>query len=46
MSLIQMKQAEWMQVFLPYVWDGRQTFYDRLKGEGFKGLPDPDRRER
>ena len=38
MSLIQMKQAEWMQVFLPYVWDGRQTFYDRLKGEGFKQL--------
>jgi len=43
MSLIQMQQVEWMQVFLPYVWDGSQTFYDRLKGEGFKQLPDPDR---
>lgn len=39
LSLIEMKQAEAMQVFLPYVWDGRQTYYAALKGSGFKLLP-------
>lgn len=38
MSLIQMHQAEFLQVFLPYVWDGKQTFYSALKGNGFKML--------
>ena len=39
LSLIQMQQADVLQVFLPYVWDGEQTFYERLKGSGFKQLP-------
>lgn len=39
-SLIQMQQADFMQVFLPYVWDGKQTFYGRLKGTGFLELPE------
>jgi len=40
LSLIQVKQAEFLQVFMPYVWDGqrRQTFYDQIKGGGYKAL--------
>ena len=38
LSLIAMSQAEFLQVFLPYVWDGKQTFYESLKGNGFKML--------
>lgn len=30
LSLIAMKQADFMAVFLPYLWDGRQTLFDRL----------------
>ena len=37
-SLIQMNQAEFLQVFLPYVWDGKRTFYNVLKDTGFKML--------
>lgn len=38
-SLIEMKQAEAMQVFLPYVWDGKRTYFAMLKDNGFKLLP-------
>jgi hypothetical protein len=38
MSLIEMQQAEFLQVFLPYVWDGKKTFYSALKDQGFKML--------
>jgi hypothetical protein len=38
MSMIQMKQADFVQVFLPYVWDGTQTYYQKLKGTGFRAL--------
>ena len=37
-SLIQLGQAEFLQVFLPYVWDGERTFYAALKSGGFKLL--------
>jgi len=37
-SLILMRQAEWMEVFLPYVWDGRQTYFEALRAGGFKAL--------
>lgn len=40
MSLIQMHQAEFLQVFLPYVWNGKETFYNQLKGQGFNLLGD------
>lgn len=39
-SLIQMNQAEFLQVFLPYVWDGKRTFFSTLKEGGFKMLTD------
>lgn len=38
MSMIQMNQAEYREVFLPYVWDGRSTLYQRIKESGFRAL--------
>lgn len=37
-SMIQMKQADFMQVFLPYVWDGHETVYQRLKAGNYRAL--------
>ena len=37
-SLIELQQVEALQVFLPYVWDGRRTFYATLRDGGFKML--------
>lgn len=45
MSLIQMNQVEFLQVFLPYVWDGKRTFFHSLKENGFKMLTDGKGRE-
>jgi hypothetical protein len=46
LSLIEMGQAETLQVFLPYVWDGNKTFFEAIKGNGFKMLPQgPKERE-
>lgn len=48
LSLIQLRQVDPAQVFLSYAWDGEQTFYDRIKGTGFRALmpaPSEDRRE-
>lgn len=38
MSMIQMKQAEQAEVFMPYIWDGKETIYDRIKNSGFRAL--------
>lgn len=38
MSMIQLKQADTLQVFLPYVYDGKRTYYQALKESSFKGL--------
>jgi hypothetical protein len=38
-SLIELHQVEALQVFLPYIWDGRRTYYTALKEGGFKMLP-------
>lgn len=38
MSMIQLKQAETLQVFLPYVMCGNETVYQRLKTGGLKQL--------
>lgn len=40
LSLIMLQQAEWIEVFMPYVWDGERTFYTRIKEGQFKALPD------
>jgi hypothetical protein len=44
MSLIQMRQAETLQVFLPYVWNGKETIYDKIKAGGYQALL-PERTE-
>ena len=38
MSMIQLKQADTLQVFLPYVYDGRRTYYEALRESKFAGL--------
>jgi len=40
LSLIRMQQVDFMQVFLPYVWDGKQTFYAALKSQNYLSLPE------
>lgn len=34
MSMIQMRQAEFVEVFMPYIYDGKQTVYQRVKDGG------------
>lgn len=38
MSMIVLKQAEPLQVFLPYVYNGKETYYAAIKAGGFHGL--------
>lgn len=38
MSMIQLKQAEPLQVFLPYVMCGKETVYQRIQSGGLKQL--------
>lgn len=38
MSMIQLKQAEPLEVFLPYAWNGQRTFYQELKASQFRAL--------
>jgi hypothetical protein len=38
MSMIQMKQADFREVFLPYFWDGKRTFFTAVKESGFRAL--------
>lgn len=38
LSLIQMRQAEAVQVFLPFLWNGTRTFYQIARDSGFKAL--------
>lgn len=40
LSLIQMQQVDFLQVFLPYVWDGKRTFYTALKEQNYLALPE------
>jgi hypothetical protein len=38
MSMVQMQQADFREVFLPYLWDGKRTYYHSLQESGFAGL--------
>lgn len=38
LSLVQMRQAEAAQVFLPYIWNGRETLYQGIKDKKFLGI--------
>lgn len=38
MSMIQMQQADLAEVFLPYFYDGKRTYYQALKESKFAGL--------
>ena len=38
MSMVQMQQADFREVFLPYVWDGKRTYFHSLRESGFAGL--------
>lgn len=38
MSMIAMQQAETAEVFMSYIWDGKQTLYSRIKDSGFRAL--------
>jgi len=38
MSLIKLKQVDFLQVFMGFLWDGKQSYYDAIKGAGFKAL--------
>jgi hypothetical protein len=39
MSLIKLKQADFLEVFMGFLWDGKQSFYQQLEGAKFKQLP-------
>ena len=38
MTMIKLEQAEFLEIFLPYVWNGTETFFSRVKGSDFKLL--------
>jgi len=40
-SLIMLKQRTVAQSFMSCIWDGEQTFYQRIEGSGFKQLAAP-----
>lgn len=45
MSLIRLQQAELLQVFMPYIWDGERSFYTAIKERKFAGLLLPEHTE-
>lgn len=34
-SLIELEQAEFLQVFLPYIYDGKRTFFETIKANDY-----------
>lgn len=38
LSLIRLQQQDAIQAFLPYVWDGQSTVYERIKQGDFKAM--------
>lgn len=39
LTKLRLQQSEFMEIFLPYIWDGEQTLFEKLKAGGFKQLP-------
>ncbi len=39
MSLIKLKQADFRELFMAFLWDGKQSYYQSLAHGGFKQLP-------
>lgn len=39
MSLIKLKQVDFLEVFMGFLWDGRKSYYQALEGTKFKQLP-------
>ena len=39
MSLIKLKQADFREVFMGFLWDGKQSYFQQLEGSKFKQLP-------
>jgi hypothetical protein len=42
-SLIMLKQRTVVEAFMSSIWDGEQTFYQRIQAGGFKQLPAPQK---
>ena len=38
LSMIATRQAEFVQVFMPYVWDGKQTYFEAVRANHYKAL--------
>lgn len=38
MSLIKLKQADFLEVFMGFIWDGKQSYYQRVEKSGFRAL--------
>lgn len=39
MSLIKLKQVDFLQVFMGFLWDGKRSYYEALQDSKFKQLP-------
>lgn len=39
-SLIKLKQADFLEVFMGFLWDGKQSYYQALEKGQFKALPE------
>jgi hypothetical protein len=38
MSLIKLRQVEFLEVFMGFLWDGKQSYYNKLKTRSFRAL--------
>lgn len=38
-SLIKLKQADFLEVFMGFLWDGKQSYYQTIENAKFKALP-------
>lgn len=45
LSLLLLQKVDFLQVFMAYLWDGKQTYYQAVKDSGFLALPAPKENE-